>query len=123
MSVAQPYRVLVCGSRDWTDQKAIWQNLASVVIDHGQPTLIEGCAAGADRLSEEIARGLDWTNEHFPADWKRYGKGAGPVRNRRMLIEGKPDLVLAFQKNKSRGTQHMIDIATRAGIEVRVVSA
>lgn len=52
----------------------------------------------------------------FPADWHRDGKAAGPIRNRRMLLEGMPDLVVAFPGG--RGTADMVRRARAAGIEV-----
>ena len=60
----------------------------------------------------------------FPADWKVYGKQAGPVRNRQMLNYAKEEqgALLAFWDGKSRGTKNMIDIAKDAGIIVKVVS-
>ena len=55
----------------------------------------------------------------YLADWKRYGSGAGPIRNDKMLAL-KPDLVLAFWNGYSRGTLHTIKGARKLGIEVRV---
>ena len=55
----------------------------------------------------------------FPADWKTYGRAAGPLRNARMIAEGKPDLVLAFPGG--RGTADMTRKARAAGVEVRAV--
>ena len=42
------------------------------------------------------------------------------MRNRQMLVEGKPDLVLAFNRNNSPGTTDMCDCALDVGIEVKV---
>ena len=58
--------------------------------------------------------------QRFPADWDTYGKQAGFIRNIQMLDE-KPDLVIAFQKNASRGTQHTINEARKRGIPVEVI--
>ena len=59
----------------------------------------------------------------YPADWARHGKRAGPLRNLRMLHEGRPDLVLAFHDDieNSKGTAHMVTIAQRAGVDVRLI--
>jgi hypothetical protein len=58
----------------------------------------------------------------FPADWARFGRAAGPIRNQRMLDEGKPTLVLAFHNNivESKGTKDMVKRARKAGIRVRL---
>ena len=52
----------------------------------------------------------------FEADWDRHGKAAGPIRNKQMLDEGKPDLVVAFEGGK--GTANMIAQAEAAGVRV-----
>jgi DNA-binding MurR/RpiR family transcriptional regulator len=59
----------------------------------------------------------------YPADWEAYGKAAGPIRNQRMLDEGKPDLVIAFSDlPTTSGTYDMIKRAKAAGIPVYLVS-
>ncbi len=57
----------------------------------------------------------------FKADWSKHGKAAGPIRNRRMLEEGKPDLVIALQGGK--GTASMIALAREAGVRVLLTVA
>lgn len=114
--------VLVCGSRDWTDREAIERALGAVAAKLPPSldvTVLHGAARGADQLAGEVANDYSFTVREFPADWRRYGRRAGFVRNIQMLDE-QPDLVLAFQRNDSRGTQHTIDQARRRGIAVRV---
>jgi hypothetical protein len=57
---------------------------------------------------------------HFPADWDKYGKAAGPIRNKQMLDEGKPQAVIAFSYDlaRSRGTANMVAQARDAGLPV-----
>jgi hypothetical protein len=54
----------------------------------------------------------------FSANWEKHGLAAGPIRNRQMLTEGKPDLVIAFHENieKSKGTKNMLELAKQAGV-------
>jgi hypothetical protein len=87
-------------------------------------TVIHGAAVGADSIAGHIAHELGLAVEPYPADWDRYGKAAGHIRNRQMLA-AKPDRVLAFSKNisVSRGTSHMVKIAQAAGIPTEVFSA
>jgi hypothetical protein len=87
-----------------------------MVID----VLIEGEAPGADTLAREWATEQGIPVERYPADWNRHGKAAGPIRNRRMLVEGKPDLVVAFPGG--RGTANMISQAEAAGVKVLKVT-
>jgi hypothetical protein len=79
--------------------------------------LLEGGARGADRFAREFANGLGCTVETHEADWKRYGKAAGGIRNQRM-VDSKPDGVLAFPGGK--GTEDCVRRAVKAGISVRI---
>jgi hypothetical protein len=114
-----PLRVLVCGSRDWEKPAMIRERLAQ--LPPGS-TIVHGAARGADLMAASIAIGMRFGVDVFPANWKHYGKAAGYIRNLAMLDTG-PDLVLAFQRNGSRGTQHTIDEARRRGIPVEVFTA
>jgi hypothetical protein len=115
-------RVLVCGDRNWTNKEAIRAQLLhrKGYIDG----IIEGGARGADSLAGECADELEIFCMVFPAEWDKYGKAAGPIRNQQMLNEGKPDLVLAFHKDieNSKGTKHMVKISRKAGIPVEVIT-
>jgi hypothetical protein len=113
-------RVLVCGSRDWTDYQAIRDRIRDLHDQHaGALEILHGDARGADEMADHVALMLNIDSLRFAADWKRYGRAAGPLRNRQML-DAKPHLVLAFQRNGSRGTQHTIDEARKRGIPVEV---
>jgi len=110
-------RVLVCGSRHFNDSVKMKEVLDAIDIT----TIIEGEARGADKLSAIYAGHRGIPVERYPADWKKFGFAAGPIRNTAMLAKGKPDLVVAFRGPNSRGTQNMIDQATKAGIETRII--
>ncbi|MDE1838136.1 MAG: DUF2493 domain-containing protein [Euryarchaeota archaeon] len=114
-------RLLICGSRDWTDGEKILHELATLqCVD----LVIEGEAPGADTLSRRAAEQLGIPVLPFPADWEKHGRAAGPLRNQRMLDEGRPDQVLAFTDdlNSSRGTAVMVACARRAGVPVHLIS-
>lgn len=115
-------RVLVCGDRNWTDTTSIMNALYLLKKKHKHLIVINGGARGADTLGNECARELKLGTVQYLADWNKYGKSAGPIRNQQMLKEGKPDLVLAFHPDlsKSKGTKHMVEIARKAGVEVIV---
>lgn len=79
-------------------------------------TIISGKASGADSVAIDWAV-VNWCRFlEFEADWKTYGKAAGPIRNQRMLAEGKPDLVVAFPGGP--GTRNMKQLARAANIKV-----
>ena len=109
-------RVLVCGGRDFEPE---YRLVAALSVLHGQynfSVLIEGDARGADRMAGAWADDNGVQKETYQADWKRFGRGAGYVRNRQMLDEGRPELVIAFPGG--RGTRMMIELAKEAGINV-----
>lgn len=115
-------KVLACGSRSWTDYGAIQGALSGLVEERGPFVVIHGAARGADRLAGAAARRLDFEVIEYPADWKRYGRRAGYVRNEEMLAAG-PDLVVAFHRDGSRGTAHTIRLARDKGVEVVIYEA
>jgi YspA, cpYpsA-related SLOG family len=77
--------------------------------------LVAGGARGADTLADEWAKAQGIACQIFMADWEGLGRKAGPIRNQRMLDEGKPDLVIAFPGG--RGTADMVRRAREAGVE------
>lgn len=109
-------RVLVCGGRDYTNYEELGFHLANLRARSGISAIIHGAQRGADTLAGRWAKENNIPVEAYPADWHRYGKPAGPIRNQRMLNEGKPDLVIAFPGN--RGTRRMIQQATAHGVRV-----
>ena len=111
--------VLVCGSRDWTDEGLIAQWLGELPPN---TTVLHGDCRGADRIAAKVAKRLGLKVRAFPADWERHGKAAGPLRNRAMLDEG-PALVLAFHEDleRSKGTRDCVEEARRRGITVEVI--
>jgi YspA, cpYpsA-related SLOG family len=124
-------RVLVCGSRTFSDQEVIMTVLDGILeqsdVLMGHPmTVIEGGASGADEFAGDWAEyevGLVF-HERYPADWQRDGRAAGPIRNQRMLDVGKPDVVWAFVDRplaESQGTADMVRRARKAGIPTYVV--
>jgi hypothetical protein len=113
------HRVIVCGSREWTDRTLIHDTLAALT-EHGRVVIVHGAARGADRIADEEARALGFDVEPHPADWRRYGKRAGSIRNALMLSLG-CSRVIAFWDGYSRGTEHMIRIARESEARVTVI--
>lgn len=117
-----PDKILVCGSRTWSDSSRVYDVLKAVsflweMVVGPKPIIIHGDAAGADKIAGHCAKRLGLEVQAFPADWQTHGKRAGYLRNVEMA-EQRPELVLAFQKDSSRGTQMMIDIAFERRINI-----
>ena len=116
-------RVIICGGRDFSDKGLCFDSLDLFLAGYETVEIVSGHASGADLLGEAYARAHGLKLSVFKADWKRYGRGAGPIRNRQMLeyaIE-ETALVIAFWDGKSKGTKNMIDQARKAGSEVKIV--
>lgn len=112
-------RVLVTGSRTWTDLDTITRALSMIAEDYEGPfTLIDGRAPGADTLAMLAAKRMGWEIESHIAEWERYGKRAGFIRNREM-VESDADVCVAFIKNGSKGATQTVMLARQAAIPVR----
>jgi len=109
--------VLVCGDRNWDDEETMENFIRHLPKD---TTIIHGNCRGADKMAGRLGEkhGLDIIP--FSAKWVKYGRAAGPIRNKQMLDEGKPDIVVAFHSNiaESRGTKDMVRQAEKHGVEV-----
>jgi hypothetical protein len=112
-------KVIIAGGRDFDDWDYLMRSLS--IFDQwrgGNAEIVSGGARGADQLGEKLAKvwGYDLTVK--PADWKKYGRGAGIIRNAEMAEYA--DVLVAFWDGKSRGTKNMITTALLEGLEVHV---
>lgn len=120
-------RILITGSRNWTDRQALEDAIFEAIAEHYAEqgavnskdiTIVHGAAPGADELAAGIADDWGFNHEPHPADWKKHFKAAGPLRNQEMVDLG-ADVCLAFPDEDSRGTLDCMARATVAGIDVR----
>lgn len=125
--------ILACGDRNWTDRKLVTETLEYYRTNRPEPlTIVEGGARGADRMAGQWAaaarkKGVGWVR--CSADWARYGKPAGHIRNQEMLdyllkAENQTVGVLAFHDDitSSRGTRDMVTRARLADVPVRIIT-
>jgi len=108
-------RVLITGGRNFDNRELLETTLDAVHASVPLSILIHGAANGADTLAGEWASRKGIEVVACLADWKRYGRAAGPIRNRAML-ELAPDLLVAFPGGK--GTDDMISAAEKKGIPI-----
>ena len=108
-------KVLVTGSRNWTDKEAVEINIARTKPD----IIIEGGARGADTIAKEYAHKTFRKVIEVKPEWDKYGKKAGAIRNAEMIAM-KPDVVLAFSTDlsKDKGTRDTVNKALQKGIKV-----
>jgi hypothetical protein len=109
-------RLLVCGGRTYADATKANRCLDAIHAKHIITLLIEGDAAGADRLGKlwAIANGVPLAT--YPAKWREEGRAAGPRRNARMLLDGRPEAALAL--GGDAGTADMIRRCREANVPV-----
>lgn len=115
-------RVIVCGGREFGDYELVKTTLDMFRSIWGNFTVVSGAARGADSLGERWARENGQLVQQFPAQWNRYGKRAGYVRNQQMLDTLEPnDAVVAFWDGSSPGTKMMIELSrARQDVQVHV---
>ena len=117
-------RVIVAGSRGITDRAKVFEKVESLTrrlwLSSGFE-IVSGLAAGPDTMAIEWAQwaGFSGSVVRFPAEWDRYGRAAGMVRNQQMAWYGTH--LIAFWDGRSPGTKNMIETAKKDGLAVRVV--
>lgn len=113
-------KVIIAGGRDFDNS-----NLLTERMDHYLSKLddnieiVSGCANGADSIGEIYANNRGYRLKKFPADWNKFGKGAGFKRNVEMAKYA--DALIAFWDGSSRGTNHMINIAKKERLQIKIV--
>ena len=116
--------LLIAGSRAFEDRELLYRVADEVLAGDNEAVIIEGGTAGADSLAKDYAleHGLELVE--FMADWKQYGRAAGPKRNDEMVdyIKEKDGEALYFWDEESKGTKQCIESAQKKGVPVRVWS-
>lgn len=116
-------RVLVTGSRNWTDIETIRDTFNAYFAENPLtevPTLVSGhCPRGADYLAEQIFLDKGYDLDLYPANWS-LGRAAGPIRNQKM-VETAPDVCFAFILDNSKGATHCSQLALKAQIPTIIV--
>lgn len=113
-------RVIVCGGRDFTDHALIRRTLRNIHAETPIKHIFHGNARGADTIAGNWGYEKNIPTHSVPAQWKKYGRRAGPIRNQNMLGQG-IDLVIAFPGGK--GTADMVKRAKRDGVRVLEIGA
>lgn len=130
------YKVIVAGGRNFNNYTLLTRSLEFYFRKRDDIEIVSGTASGADSLGERFAREKGFLIKQFPAQWSnfqdkplseigqnsygKYWKKAGYARNEEMAKYA--NALVAFWDNKSRGTKHMIDLANKYNLAVRIVS-
>lgn len=113
------FHLIIAGGRDFDDYALLARTVDEFLSDRqDEVTVFCGKAQGADSLGARYAAERGYAIAYFPADWRRYGRRAGPVRNRKMAEQA--DALVAFWDGSSRGTENMIENASRLHLKILV---
>lgn len=114
-------KLIIAGSRGFNDYSLLREKcdflLSNVSPDRLE--IVSGTAKGADQMGERYAEERGIKVKRFPADWDKYGKGAGYRRNSQMSDYA--DALIAFWDGESRGTLHMINLARKKQLKIKIV--
>lgn len=111
-------KVIIAGGRDFSNEALLTESCNKLLIG-SDFEIVSGTARGADRLGEFYAIDRNFQIKRFQPDWDTYGKRAGYLRNQEMAEYA--DMLIAFWDGQSKGTKHMIDLATQKGLTVHIV--
>lgn len=118
-------KIIIAGTRTFDNYTLLRKTMCILFgqVPPSQMEVISGhCPTGADSLGELFAKRNGIRLTLFPADWAKYGKAAGPVRNRQMAEYAAPDwYCVIFWDGKSRGSKNMIEEARKMGLNVKVI--
>jgi hypothetical protein len=117
--IKRVFRLIVAGGRDFNDAELLDEWVSRAIPRMTKPEIVCGMANGADTLGEVWALDRGHWVKYFPAYWDKHGKKAGYLRNEEMAKYA--DALLAFWDGKSKGTKHMIDLAKKHNLKVKVV--
>lgn len=112
-------KVIIAGGRLFNDYNLLCQKCDDILSSHSDIEIVSGTANGADKLGERYATDRSYPITKFPADWNCYGKSAGYRRNSDMAKYS--DMLIAFWDGKSKGTEHMINLAKTNNLVVNVI--
>jgi len=113
------FKVIIAGSRDFNNYSLVADVADQLLKNESDVEIVSGAARGADSLGEQYALERNYKLTKFPANWDLYGKSAGYRRN--VEMGNYADALIAFWDGESKGTKHMIDIATDKGLKVCVI--
>ena len=113
------FKVIVAGGRDFSNYEMLRQRLDYLLQNQQFVVIVSGAARGADSLGERYAKERGLFIQQFPANWNRYGKKAGYIRNKEMAQYANG--LVAFWDGSSRGTKLMIELAKQYQLPMRVI--
>lgn len=112
-------KVIIAGGREFSDYDKLCVSCDKILSNQTEIEIVSGTARGADKLGEKYANERGYPIKQFPADWNLFGKSAGYKRNAQMADYA--DALIVFWDGKSKGTKHMIDLAKKVGLNIKII--
>lgn len=112
-------RIIVAGSRNIISEELVCSKLDELLGNSVERTIVSGTARGIDTIGEKWAVSNNMPVDRFPAEWDKYKKEAGYIRN--TLMAWYSTGAILFWDGKSPGTKHMRDIAVSNKLPIKVV--
>ena len=112
------FRVIIAGGRSFKDYDRLCSICDYMLQNQRDIEIVSGTAMGADKLGEQYALERGHKIARFPAKWDEYGRAAGFIRNEEMAKYA--DGLIAFWDGKSKGTGHMIDLAKKYNLKIKI---
>lgn len=118
-------RIIICGGRHFNDYEALESLVNSALtekgLDSNEVEIVSGHCEGADMLGELYAEKHGIVCKAFPAEWEKYGRAAGPIRNSQMIeyaSESAIPIVVAFVSPRTKGTTDTVNKAIKRGFSI-----
>ena len=112
-------KIIIAGGRDFNNYILLKEKITKITENINNYQIISGKARGADSLGEIFGKEFNKEIIEFPANWEKYGKSAGYIRNEEMAKYA--DACICFWDGKSKGTKSMIDLARKYNLKLRII--
>jgi hypothetical protein len=112
-------KVIIAGGRDFDDYDLLCEKCDKILSRQTEIEIVSGRVRGADQLGERYAKERNYPIKMFAADWNRYGKRAGYIRNEDMANYG--DGLILFWNGISKGSEHMLNTAKEWNLKIRII--
>lgn len=119
------FKVIIAGSREFDNYDMLKEKCDKILsrkVNEGEEiVIVSGTAKGADTLGEKYAEERGYKIERYPANWDKYGKRAGYLRNKKMAEVSNACIVFLSSKAENKGSKMMISIATEEKLLIRII--
>lgn len=113
-------KIVIAGGRDFNDYELLKSSCDLLFKSYEDVEIVSGTARGADSLGEQYANEMGYSIKRFPADWDKFKKAAGYIRNEQMAEYA--DCLVAFYDGSSKGTTHMINLAQKHNLIIHIIN-